>query len=97
MKAIFFKLNPLCHVTATLGTQRVLKLLESLSPLSELSVLQLSRKLVTLFALTTGQRAQTLHLFDIRNIESCQTHLSYDVASRSKITPCNKIIIEITC
>ena len=57
----------------------MLKFLKSLSPLSELSLLQLSRKLVTLFALTTGERAQTLHMFEIRNIESFKTHLKINM------------------
>ena len=53
----------------------MLKYWKSLAPLNDLTLLQLLRKLVTLFALTTDQRAQTLHMFDIRNIESCETYL----------------------
>lgn len=47
----------------------VLKYLISLSPLSSLSLLQLSQKLVNmLLALLSGQRGQAFHLIDIRNL-----------------------------
>lgn len=44
------------------------EIFEIFIPLSSLSLLQLSHKLVMLLALLSGQRGQTLHLIDIRNI-----------------------------
>ena len=84
IKGIFEIKPSLPRYNCTWDTEIVLKFLKSLSPLSELSLLQLSRKLVTLFALTTGQRAQTLHMFDIRNIESCETHLKIRIGDLLK-------------
>lgn len=52
----------------------VLKFLKNLTPISSLSLLKLSQKLLMLLALLSGQRGQTLHLIDIRNIhlqDSC--------------------------
>ena len=68
MKGIFEIKPSLPRYNCTWSTEQVLKFLKSLSPLEDLTLLQLSRKLVTLFALMTGQRAQTLHVFDIRNM-----------------------------
>ena len=39
---------------------------------------------MTLFALTNGQRAQTLHMFDIRNIENCKTYLKIRIGDLLK-------------
>ena len=75
MKGVFEIKPSLPRYNCTWNTDCVLKYLKSLSPLEGLSLLQLTRKLVTLFALTTGQRAQTLHVFDIRNIEVSATCL----------------------
>ena len=62
MKGVF-EIKPSLHrYNCTWSTEGVLRYLKSLSPLDDLSLLQLTRKLVTLFALTTGQRAQTLYV-----------------------------------
>ena len=46
----------------------VLEYLKSFSPVTSLSLLKLSQKLLMLLAILSGQRGQTLHLIDIRNI-----------------------------
>jgi integrase len=46
----------------------VLNYLKTLSPVRELSLKDLSLKLLMLLALTTGQRGQSLHLLDLTNI-----------------------------
>lgn len=76
MKGIFEIKPSLPCYNCTWSTEKVLKFLKSLSPLTDLSLLQLLRKSVVLLALSMGQRAQTLHMLYIRNIESCVTHLS---------------------
>ena len=65
MKGIFEIKPSLPRYNCTWCTEKVLKFLKSLSPLTDLSLLQLSRKLVTLLVSSTGQRAQTLHMLDI--------------------------------
>ena len=57
---------PKCGVTWDVSI--VLNTLRSMAPSVDLSLLDLSRKLVTLLAILTGQRAQTLHVLNIHNI-----------------------------
>lgn len=68
MRGVFVLRPALPRYNVTWDVNIVLKYLKSLSPLSSLSLLQLSHKLVMLLALLSGQRGQTLHLIDIRNI-----------------------------
>ncbi|MEW8548296.1 MAG: tyrosine-type recombinase/integrase [Candidatus Thiodiazotropha sp.] len=55
----------------------------------------MSRKLVTLLALSTGQRAQTLHMLDIRNIESCESHLKLRIGDLLKQSRPNSHLAEL--
>lgn len=68
IRGVFVLRPALPRYNVTWDVNIVLKYLKSLSPLSSLSLLQLSHKLVMLLALLSGQRGQTLHLIDIRNI-----------------------------
>lgn len=49
-----------------------------------LSLKQLSLKLVTLLALTTGQRMQTLSLIEIENIRTCKNYLEIKIPATIK-------------
>ena len=69
MKGVFTLRPALPRYNVTWDVNIVLKYFKSLSPLSSLSLLHLSRKLLMLLALLSGQRGQTLHLIDIRNIQ----------------------------
>ncbi len=69
MKGIFEIKPALPKYNCTWDVDQVLGYLKTLSPLSDLSLLQMSQKIVTLFGLSTGQRAQSLHLFEVRNID----------------------------
>ncbi|XP_061187368.1 uncharacterized protein LOC133195519 [Saccostrea echinata] len=68
MGGVFVLRPALPRYNVTWDVNIVLKYLKSLSPFSSLSLLQLSQKLVMLLALLSGQRGQTLHLIDIRNV-----------------------------
>lgn len=68
MKGVFVLRPTLPRYNVTWDVNVVLKYLKSLSPLTSLSLLQLSQKLLMLLALLSGQRGQTLHLIDVRNI-----------------------------
>ncbi|XP_064637118.1 uncharacterized protein LOC135493595 [Lineus longissimus] len=71
-----FNLRPaLPKAVVTWDVSVVLAHLRSLSPVTELSLKQLSIKVVMLMALLTGARCQTLHLIDIRNISLSETVL----------------------
>ena len=94
MKGVFEIRPSLPRYNCTWNTDFVLKYLKSLSPLENLSLIhvQLSKKLVTLFALTTGQRAQTLHVFDTRNIDSSSAQLKIRIGDLLKqSTPSNHL------
>ena len=68
LKGVFVLRPALPRYNATWDVNIVLKYLKSLSPLSSLSLLQLSQKLLMLLAILSGQRGQTFHMIDIRNI-----------------------------
>lgn len=69
MKGVFTRRPNLPRYNVTWDTGLVLRLLETWSPLSKLSLLRLSQKLVTLMLLLSGQRGQTMHLLKCCNIE----------------------------
>lgn len=74
MKGVFNLRLSLPRYNVTWDVNIVLQFLKNLTPISSLSLLKLSQKLLMLLALLSGQRSQTLHLIDIRNIhlqDSC--------------------------
>lgn len=68
MKGIFNLCRPSPRYLETWDIKPVLNYLEFLFPLDKLSLKDLSLKLVTLLALTTGQRCQTLTFLDIQHM-----------------------------
>ena len=65
MKGIF-KLRPsLPKYTVTYDAEKVLRYLASLPPSAELSFMDITKRMVTLMAFLSGQRAQTLNALDI--------------------------------
>lgn len=68
MKGVFQTRPALPRHGVTWDTDIVLKYIKSLSPVKDLSLKDLTFKLVTLTALLSGQRLQCLHLLDIRNM-----------------------------
>lgn len=73
LKGVFILRPALPRYNVTWDVNIVLDYLKSLSPLASLSLLQLSQKLLMLLAILSGQRGQTLHLIDIRNIHILET------------------------
>ena len=67
-KGVFTLRPALPKYNVTWNVDVVLTYLKGQEPLESLSLLQLSRKLLMLLALLSGQRGQTLHLIDIRNV-----------------------------
>lgn len=71
-----FKLRPaLPRNAVTWDPELVLVYLRKLSPVKQLTLRLLTMKTVTLLALLSSQRAQTLHLLDIRNINVSQNNV----------------------
>lgn len=80
-----FNLRPaLPKYEVTWDVEVLLKHLRSLSPVKYLNLMKLSCKLVTLLALLTGQRGQTLHLIDIRNVRLSQSKISFTLGDLLK-------------
>jgi hypothetical protein len=68
MKGVFNRRPALPRNQVTWDTNIVLDYLRKLSPVAKLTLSQLTKKVVTLLALLSGQRGQGLHLLDTRNI-----------------------------
>ena len=68
MKGVYTLRPALPRYNVTWVVNVVLKYLKGLSPLESLSLLQISQKLLMLLLLLSGQRGQTIHLMDIKNI-----------------------------
>ena len=62
----------------------VLKYLENCSPGKFLNLLQLSQKLTTLIALTTGQRAQTIGYLDLDHVNFSHASATFNIQSLLK-------------
>ena len=69
MRGVFLQRPSLPKYSFTWDVDRVLRYLKQQSPPQALTLLSLSRKLVTLILLISGQRGQALHLLDHRNVQ----------------------------
>lgn len=95
MRGVFVLRPALPRYNVTWDVNIVLKYLKSLSPLSSLSLLQLSHKLVMLLALLSGQRGQTLHLIDIRNIHFQENSVKIVIGDMLKTSNAKRHLGEI--
>ena len=95
MRGIFNIRPSLPKYNCTWDVETVLKYLKYLHPLEKLSLLDLSRKLVMLLALTTGQRLQTLFLLDIRNITCDEDFVKLRIGDLLKQSKPNNHLSEI--
>ena len=68
MKVVFQERPALPWYNVTWNPEVVLEHIKSLGPNKYLTIIQLSKKLVMLMLLLSGQRCQTLHVLDIRNM-----------------------------
>jgi hypothetical protein len=68
LKGIFNRRPSLPRNNVTWDPQVVMSYVKTMSPVANLSLLALSQKTATLLLLLTGQRGQSIHLIDIRNI-----------------------------
>ena len=70
MKGVFEKRPALPRNTVTWDTNIVLNQIKSLSPVKDLSLKDLTFKAVTMAALLSAQRSQTVHLFSLDNMST---------------------------
>ena len=80
LSAVFNERPALPRNTITWDVEIVLNYLRSLSPVRRLSVPILTRKLVMLLLLLSGQRGQTVHLFDVKNMDLTYSSVTFRIS-----------------
>ena len=93
MKGVFEKSLPRNNVTW--DTKIVLSYLRTLSPPAKLALKMLTFKTVTLVALLSAQRAQTIHLLSLENMTVTSSFYKFRIAKPIKTTKPGKHIQEI--
>ena len=83
MKAVFLGKTIFSQTSFYLGS-RCLHLIRGIGPNSNLSLLQLSRKLLMLMFLVSKQCGQTLHYLDFQNMTVSDTKVSFRIGDLSK-------------
>ena len=96
MKAVFQQRPALPRYQTTWDPDIVLRHLKSLGRNKNLTTIQLSRKLTMLLLLQSGQRCQTLHLFDIRNMTLTSSKVSFRIGDLLKTSRPGHHISELT-
>lgn len=86
MKGVFNKSPPKAKYEFTWDPHPVLKFLEALHPLETLSLKDLTSKAVTLLALVSAHRVQTLAKISIHNIKTFEDRLEILVPDKIKTT-----------
>ena len=84
MKAVFQLRPALPRHHCTWDPELVLHHIRSLGSNENLSMIGLSRKLVMLMLLVSGQRGQALHLLDIRNMSITNSRVSFAIGDLMK-------------
>ena len=69
LRGVFLQRPALPRYQFTWDVSKVLKYLKTLEPVNSISLKLLTYKVAMLIALLSGQRVQTLHLIDVKNVE----------------------------
>ena len=96
MKGIFQSRPALPRYNKTWDVNTMLQYLLSLKDTNELSLKDITLKLVILVALTTAQHGQSLHLMDIANMVQEKDTLTFMLASPVKQTKPGRPLSELT-
>ena len=86
MKGVFNERPALPRYNVTWDVNIVLNYLKTLSPVKDISLKMLSHKLVMLLILLSGQRGQTVHLLDVRNMNLSQGYAKFTIGDPIKTT-----------
>lgn len=86
LKAVFRERPALARYQNIWDPDVVLDHIKTLGLNKDLSIIQLSRKLVILMLLLSGQRAQTLHLLDVRHMELSFSRATFHIGDLLKTT-----------
>ena len=84
LKGVFNLRPAMPKYETTWDTSVVLRYLKKLSPVRRLDFKMLTLKLVMLFALLSGQRSQTLHLLELRDMMLSKSCVKFKVAGLLK-------------
>lgn len=84
MKGIYNLRTPTPKYSVSWDVNIVLKYLKNKRPLEELSLRELTLKTVTLIALTSGQRAQSIHLMKISNLNINENEIICFINDKTK-------------
>lgn len=95
LKSVFHQRPSLPRYTTTWDPNLVLEHIKTLGPNKRLTVLQLSRKLAILMLLLSGQRGQTLHLLDTRNMQLTPHKASFQIGDVLKTSRPSSHISEL--
>lgn len=79
LKGVFNLRPALPRYNVTWDVNIVLDYLKTLSPVRSIGLSQLTQKLVTLFVLLSAQRAQTIHLLDVRNMRLSFSRVQFEI------------------
>ncbi len=84
MNALFNEKPALPKTVFIWDTSVVMKLLKSWSPVAKLPLHKLTKKLLVLMLLISGQRGQTIHLLDVRNMDITFSYVSFTIGDLLK-------------
>ncbi len=90
LKGVFEHRPSLPKHTTIWDVGRLLDYLRTISPISKLSLKQLSLKTITLLCLLTGQRCQTLHAINIQNMQHLPDMIRITISQPLKTTKAGK-------
>lgn len=94
-KGVFQQRPALPKNTVTWNPSLLLAYLKTLEPLDKITLKELTLKLTSLLAILSGQRQQTIHLLDIRNIEVSSSIVKISVGDTLKHTKPGKHLHEL--
>ena len=86
LKGVFKMKPPTPKYSHTWDASQVLNYIELLVPLEKLTLKELTLKTLGLIALTSGLRAQTMHLMDIKNMIKYEDCYTFIIEGRTKTT-----------
>ena len=98
MKSVFLQNKPLPKYDCTWDVAVVLKYLETLYPHSDITLKNLTLKLVMIILLVCGQRGQTVHLMDLSSMEmadnACRFHITEHIKTNKPGASAPNILIK---
>ena len=95
MKGVFNERPALPKYDVTWDVNIVLHYLKSLSPVNTIPMKLLSHKLAMLLILLSGQRGQTVHLLDVRNMTLSQGYAKFTIGDKIKTTRPGRHVAEL--